>query len=199
MLKVGLTGGIGSGKSTVAQVFHVLNIPVFFADTEARSLMHSDPAVRQQIITLLGTESYDTSGALDRKFVASRAFGDERMLAALNAIVHPAVRDAFRKWYDGQQNQPYVLEEAAILFESGAADGMDLNILVYAPEDVRIDRVVQRDGVSEDQVRSRMGQQWTDKEKMERADFIIINDGQHSVLSQVLDIHRALIHVHSGT
>lgn len=191
MLRVGLTGGIGSGKSTVGLVFNFLGIPVYIADARAHGLMANDEKVKAQIKLLLGNTSYHDDKP-DRKYIASRVFQDPELLDALNAIIHPAVREDFKDWCRTYHMKPFVLHEAAILFESGVSDEMDENIVVWAPEEARISRVMLRDKVTEDEVRSRMRHQWTEQEKIARAQFTVINDGAHSLIRQVKDLYDTL-------
>jgi dephospho-CoA kinase len=192
VLKVGLTGGIGSGKSTVASVFALLGVPVYFADQRAQYLIQNDTTVRAAIIDLLGTDAYSADGTLHRKMVADRVFGDATLLLKLNGIVHPAVRQDFAGWCQERSEEPYVIQEAAILIESGGASIMDALILVWAPEQVRVDRVVGRDGSTEEEVRVRIEHQMKDLDKVNQSNYVIINDGAHSILTQVREIHAAI-------
>jgi dephospho-CoA kinase len=190
MLKVGLTGGIGSGKSTVARVFSVLGVPVYDADTAAKRLMREDPAVRDSVMRAFGPNAY-RNGELQREWLAGVVFADPAKTAVLNAIVHPAViRDA-AEWMN-RQSGAYALKEAALVFESGSEKGLDFVIGVTAPEETRIERVVARDGSSPDQVRDRMSRQMPETEKMARCDRVILNDGITPLIPQVLDTDRWL-------
>jgi dephospho-CoA kinase len=193
MLKVGLTGGIGSGKTTVARIFILLGIPVYSADHRGRELMTHDPAIRARVTALLGRDAYLEDGSLNRKEIAAKVFRDDTLLASLNAVVHPAIRRDFEIWNSQFRDTPYVVQEAAILIESGGAAQMDQTILVWAPEDVRIARVMTRDEVSEADVRARMLHQIDDPVKVAAAHFIVINDGRHPLLRQVLEVHQALL------
>jgi dephospho-CoA kinase len=192
MLQVGVTGGIGSGKTLVCSVLEQLGVPVYHADLEARRLMNEDLQVREKIIDLFGEEAY-LDGALNRGFIAGQVFGDQQKLSRLNALVHPAVRQDYTRWVAEQLHVPYVVEEAAILFESGAAGFMDLKVLVYAPEPVRIKRVMKRDGVLEGNVRERMRNQMDEEEKRRLSDLVIMNDGETMLLPQVIDVHREIL------
>jgi dephospho-CoA kinase len=196
MIQVGLTGGIGSGKSTVASFFRKLGIPVYDSDARAKELMKNDPDLRKAITGLLGEQAYQY-GNLDRKWIASRVFSDPELLTALNALVHPAVRRDFGQWSTAQQG-PYVVQEAAVLMENGGYRELDFNILVTAPETMRISRVVKRDQVTEIQVRERMRNQWTDADKIPLADFVIENTNLENTRRQVELIHRKLLQL-SGT
>ncbi|MBP9160222.1 MAG: dephospho-CoA kinase [Flavobacteriales bacterium] len=188
MFTVGLTGGIGSGKTTVCRVFSVLGIPVFNSDEQAKLLLQDDPEVKAAVLQLFGSSVYP-AGVLDRKALAQLVFNDPKALAGLNAIVHPAVRRAFKEWAESQQ-APYVINEAAILVETGAYPSFDRLVTVEAPEDVRLARVMARDGSPEEQVRQRMSNQATEAQRREVAHAVIENDGYSMVLPQVLALHE---------
>jgi dephospho-CoA kinase len=188
MFTVGLTGGIGSGKTTVCRVFSVLGIPVFNSDEQAKLLLQDDPVVKAAVVQLFGRSVYP-AGVLDRKALAQLVFNDPKALAGLNAIVHPAVRRAFKEWAESQQ-APYVINEAAILVETGAYPSFDRLVTVEAPEDVRLARVMARDGSPEEQVRQRMSNQATEAQRREVAHAVIENDGYSMVLPQVLALHE---------
>jgi len=191
MLKVGLTGGIGSGKSTVAKIFQTLGIPVFDADAVAKSIMHTNTSVKAGVIEAFGEAAY-RDGELNRKFIADIVFKDPFQLEILNSIVHPATMQAAEEWFQ-QQEAPYVIKEAALLFEAGSAAGLDLIIGVTAPQHVRIHRVMQRDGVGRQEVLTRMGRQIEDTIKMRLCDVVIKNDGVQALLPQVLALHEDLL------
>lgn len=191
MLKIGITGGIGSGKSTACKVFEILGIPVFYADDVAKKIMVIDPLLKSQIKETFGKESYLNEGTVNRKYLAQIVFNNEQELQKLNKLVHPAVFRAFDNWALGLTSKaPYLVKEAALLFESDSYKMCDQNILVTAPLEVKINRVMQRDHVNREEVEARMSKQWTDDEKKKLADFIIYNDEQHSVISQVLELHE---------
>lgn len=192
MFRVGLTGGIGSGKSLICSILKHLGVPVYYADTEAKKLMNSDTELRKQIVRLFGEQAYGR-GDLDSSYVAGQLFGDNALLKAMNSIVHPAVRKDFKRWAELQNDIPYVVEEAAILFESGAYKEMDFTVLTSAPEEVRIKRVMERDGSDRDSVLKRMGHQWSEKELRKLADYVIENDGQEMLLPQVIELHNKLL------
>ncbi len=191
MIRVGLTGGIGSGKSTVASFFRELGAPVYDSDRRAKDLMNGDTDLREAITTLLGAEAYK-DGSLNRQWIAGRVFSDPELLSSLNALVHPAVREDFNLW-SAAQKAPYVLQEAAILMENGGNKHLDRTILVTAPESVRIARVVERDDVQAADVRERMENQWKDSDKIPLADFVIENTNLENTRRQVEDIHRELL------
>lgn len=193
MLRIGITGGIGSGKSTAAGIFRTLDVPVYEADQRARVLMEQSPSVMDGIRRLFGWDIFSEEGKLNRASIAGQVFKDKEKLDALNNIVHPAVKKDFNKWIDSVENTPYCLYEAAILVETGGYSELDRLITVIAPEELRIQRVVDRDGVKESQVRSRMANQFSDREKVRVSDYLIINDGEHLLIPQVLEIHRHLL------
>jgi dephospho-CoA kinase len=191
MLRIGITGGIGSGKSTVCSVFAVLGVPVFDADAAGKRLLVEDPAVRQAVIAAFGAEAYP-AGALDRGFLARAIFSDTHARTRLNGIVHPAVRAAFATWADAQ-DAPYVVMESAILVGSGGARALDGLVLVTAPEELRLRRTTQRDGVAEEAVRARMAAQDAEADMRAAAQQVIINDDHHLVIPQALRIHQYLL------
>ena len=191
MLKVGLTGGIGSGKSTVATIFEALGIPVYYADEAAKEIMNEDEDLKSEIISLFGPESY-SEGKLNRKYIASLVFNNKPKLDALNAIVHPATIRAAEKWMQNQ-SAPYLIKEAALIFESGSQDQLDYVIGVHAPQTLRLLRVMKRDGVTKEEVLKRMDNQIDEEIKMRLCNFVIENDEQNAVLPQVLDLHKKLI------
>jgi dephospho-CoA kinase len=191
LLKIGLTGGIGSGKSTVARIFEILGIPVYYADAAAKRLMNTDPALREQIIAAFGAEAY-TGGELNRQYLAQQVFHDEKKLAGLNSLVHPATIHDAEKWI-AAQTSPYTVKEAALIFESGSEKLLDYVIGVSAPQELRIQRTMQRDHISREEVLKRIHQQMDEKLKMEQCNFIVYNDEEQPVLPQVLALHRQLL------
>lgn len=193
---VGLTGGIGSGKSTVAGYFSALGVPVYNSDLRARDLMEQDAALRNGIVGLLGMDAYKGE-ALNRPYIASQVFAQKQLLNQLNALVHPAVREDFRQW-TARQHAPYVIQEAAILIENGAYRDLDRLILVTAPKGERIKRVMKRDSITERDVLARMKNQWEDEEKISRADFVIHNTDLAATQQQVREIHSMLLETTTG-
>lgn len=187
---IGITGGIGSGKTTVAGLFATLNIPVYDADARAKALMSSDPELMRRIRDLMGAEAYLPDGTLHRAWIASRIFSDRTMLEQFNNLVHPAVYADLLAWSSlpGRADAPYLLQESAILFEENLTARFQAIILVTAPEELRIGRVIQRDGVSREQVLTRMRHQWPDAEKSPLSDYVIFNDGLRPLIRQVMDI-----------
>lgn len=193
MLKVGITGGIGSGKTTVCQIFAGLGIPVYYADERAKWLMVHDPELVSSIEALFGEEAYFADGQLNRKHLSDIIFSEPNKREQLNALVHPAVWRDGARWNEEQQETPYTLKEAALIFESGGHRQLDKVIVVSAPEDTRIERVVNRDQVSVDAVRARIAAQMPESKKVALADFVINNDGRRLLIPQVVDIHHKLM------
>ena len=192
MLQVGITGGIGSGKSTVCKIFETLGIPVYYSDDRAKWLMVHDPELVQGIKNLLGEGAYTPDGALDRAYVAQQIFNDKEKLSGINGLVHPAVaRDGYQ-WHHSQKEVPYTLKEAALIFESGSYRLLDKVITVFAPKELRLERVMQRDGSDRAAVESRMNKQMPEEEKLQLADFVIYNDGSRSLIEQVMEVHQGL-------
>ncbi len=189
MKVVGVTGGIGSGKTTVCQIFEHLNVPIYYADSRAKELMASNSDLKAAIIKSFGEDSY-TNGQLNRPYLAKLVFTSPEKLALLNSLVHPAVANDFESWLEENDTVPYVLKEAAILFESGAYQDVNTSVLVIAPEDVRLQRVMKRDGSSKEEVLQRMKNQWTQERKAKLADHIINNDGTQLLIPQVLELHK---------
>lgn len=192
MLRVGLTGGIGSGKTTVARIFEVMGIPVYYADLEARRLMNEDPTLRSGIIDAFGKEAYDSDGKLDRPYIASIVFNQPDKLSLLNSLTHPAtIRDAERWMKD--QSTPYAIKEAALIFESGSDQYLDFVIGVQSPLALRINRIIVRDKITEDEVMIRMRRQMNEEEKMKKCDMVVVNDEESFLIPQVLKIHEQLL------
>lgn len=191
MKVVGLTGGIGSGKSTVAKMFAKLEVPIYIADDEAKKLMHENEEVKNQIVALFGEEAY-VNNRLNRTYIADLVFNDKKLLEKLNAVVHPAVANHFLTWKNTQESN-YVIKEAAILFENGGYKKCDYTILVTAPEEIRINRVIKRDHTTKSKVLERLKNQWADVEKIPLADFVIKNTDLEKTWLQVNKIHNKLI------
>lgn len=190
-ITVGITGGIGSGKSTICDFFKLLGAPVFEADVEAKKLMTCNAEIKTGLIDLFGSSIYTQNGTLDRKKLAGIIFSDKLQLEKVNALVHPIVRSEFRKWTDNQ-TAAYVVHEAAILFESGFYKMMDFTILVSAPEDIRIKRVAKRDKVNAEQVKERMNKQWTDEQKRPLADVEFITNDMNLIIPRIIKIDKQL-------
>lgn len=191
MLKIGLTGGIGSGKSTAAQIFELLDIPVYYADLEAKRLMNEDAALISGIKKIFGEQAY-SNYSLDRKYISAIVFSDPAKLELLNAIVHPATKGDAERWMLSQTS-PYAIHEAALIFEAKVNDRLDYVIGVSSPEELRIQRAMNRDKVDREEVIKRMERQLNEETKMSKCDFILINDEQQLLIPQVLELHQKLI------
>ena len=191
MLKIGITGGIGSGKSTVSHIFETLGIPVYYADDAAKRLMNDDAGLKQQVQQLFGDAAY-THGKLDSAYLSAQVFNNPDKLAMLNALVHPATIADAAKWMQ-QQSAPYAIKEAALIFESGAQENLDKVIGVFAPKSVRIKRVMNRNGITREEVMARMNKQINETIKMRLSDYVITNDEQQLLIPQVMAVHKQLL------
>lgn len=189
MIRVGITGGIGSGKSTVCKIFASMGVPVLDADSLAKRIAEEDLNVRQQIIDEFGTESYDKQGKYNRKYIASIVFNDASKLTRLNSIIHPAVINYSNRWAEQHQQHPYIIKEAALMFESGSYKYNDINIVVDAPKELRIQRILSRDNSSIEEISRRIESQMHDDERNSIADKIILNDERNSLIEQVYQLH----------
>ena len=192
MKLIGLTGGIGSGKSTVAKIFEALDVSVYYADDEAKKLYVTHPEMKAKIIENFGAETY-TDNQLNRAYLSSQVFGDKNKLALLNSIVHPELEKHFQTWLNQNQDRDYVLKEAAILIEMKGHESCDKIIVVTAPENVRIQRVIARDQTDELAVKNRINKQLSEEERNQYADFIIDNSGNKMLIPQVMKIHESII------
>lgn len=195
MLKIGITGGIGSGKTTVAKIFEVLGIPVYYADEAAKRLMKEDESLHQKLIEVFGEQVYE-NGQLNRSFLASQVFSQPEKLALLNSIVHPLTIADAEKWMkqnaSGPSSPSYALKEAALIFESGAQKKLDYVIGVHAPYKLRLERSMKRDNLSKAEVESRMARQMDETKKMNLCNFIITNDEVQLLIPQVVELHEKL-------
>jgi dephospho-CoA kinase len=190
-LTIGITGGIGSGKSTVCQIFKILGIPVFEADHVAKTLINSNAEIKNGLVALFGREIYGSDNRINRKLLASLIFNDDNLLEQVNRLVHPVVRNEFTNWMRRQDSE-YIIHEAAILFESGFYKMMDYTILVSAPEELRIDRVSKRENITPERVRERMAKQWPDEEKRKLTTLELVNDNKKLIIPQILEIDKNL-------
>jgi dephospho-CoA kinase len=193
MLKVGITGGIGSGKTTVCKVFELLGIPVFYADDVAKSIMQTDPVLKTALLDTFGENSYTKDGMLNRAYISSIVFNDKQELEKLNSLVHPAVLRAFDNWVLNQHESPYVIKEAALLYESGGFKMCNKSILVIAPTLIKMNRVKLRDGVSEEDIQLRMNRQFSDEIKIKYADHILNNDEKQLLIPQIIQLHQQFL------
>jgi dephospho-CoA kinase len=192
MKKIGITGGIGSGKTIVCEIFKTLGVKIYNADLNAKHLLDNNMAVKNKVTETFGEEIY-RGGEADRKLLAKRVFNNPEALNKLNAIIHPAVSADFDFWLKQNQNEPYVLKEAAILFESGAFKHLDAVVMVYAPAELRLKRVIARDKADPESVISRMKNQMDEEEKLKRSNYVIYNDESQSLIRQVLHLHHIFI------
>lgn len=191
MLKIGLTGGLGSGKSTVAHIFEVLGIPVYYADAASKRLMNDDEKVKADVQKAFGKEVYP-NGKLDRKYLSEIVFNDKKKLEILNLIVHPAtLRDA-EDWLN-KQTTPYAIKEAALIFESGSDKFLDIVIGVKSPLPLRLQRAMKRDNINSEEAMARIEKQMDEETKLSRCDFVIINDEQQMIIPQVLELHHKFL------
>ncbi|MCQ2203866.1 MAG: dephospho-CoA kinase [Bacteroidales bacterium] len=194
MIKLGITGGIGSGKSTITQMFRVIGVPVYVSDERSKYLSQTNSEIIAGLKQILGDDIYDEMGRLDRKRMASVIFADKEKLQKVNALIHPIVNRDFIEWTEEQKSKgvPYVVNEAAIMIESGSHKLMDKLLVVTAPVEQRVERVMKRDGVGEQQVKSRINNQMSDKEKVEIADYVIVTDDHHFIMPEILALDEEL-------
>jgi len=197
MLKIGITGGIGSGKTTVCKVFELLGVPVFYADDVAKSIMYTDPVLKSEILKAFGENSYLKNGDLNRSYISSIVFNDKHELEKLNSLVHPAVFRAFDNWVLSQKEASYVIKEAALLYESDAYKMCDQSILVISPIETRISRVKARDGISAEDIQLRMNRQLSDEQKMKFADHILNNDEKQLLIPKIIQLHQQFLMIES--
>lgn len=196
MLTIGLTGGIGSGKSTVARIFEILGVPVYYADAATKELYNTNQFLRSSLIKLFGEEIYSDT-ELNRQKLAEIVFADKHKLELLNQLVHPLTIQDAGEWIKKQKSS-YVIKEAALLFESGSYVTLDKIIGVYSPVELRIQRVMERDGVTREQVMNRMDKQMDEDEKMKRCDFVVRNDETELLIPQVLELHEKILNFKSN-
>ncbi len=190
---VGVTGGMGSGKSVVCRVFSLLGIPVYDADTEAKLLYEKYPELKEKVKEQIGEDAIDKSGKINKKKLSEIIFNDDKKLALLNKLVHPIVKKDFTAWVEVNKGFPYLIKEAAILIESGAASQCDQVINISSPYDLRIKRLMKRDGKSKSDLEKIIAKQMSDEERSSHSDYIIYNDEVQMVIPQVLKIHQAIL------
>ena len=189
---VGVTGGIGSGKTTVCRIFELLRVPVFYADHEAKKL-YNDPKIKSKVVKLFGKEILDNDGEIKKKDLAEIIFNDKKSLARINALIHPAVRQRFKVWMKQQKGAKYVIKEAAIMIESGACKYIDFLISVISPKSLRIKRVINRDKVNILDIKKRINEQLSDAKRKQLSDSVIVNDDKNSLIEQVLKVHALIV------
>lgn len=195
-LQIGITGGIGTGKSFVCKIFKHLNIPVYDADSRAKWLMANDPQLKKSIIEAFGEEAYNKDG-LNRKYLASKVFNDSDNVSQLNSLVHPAVGRDYQQWVKENQDKPYLLKEAALMFESGSYKQLDSVIYVHASKELRLKRIKQRDPHrSEEEIEAIIKKQLSAEEMKDRSDYVINNDEKEMLLPQILELHEKFTHAH---
>jgi dephospho-CoA kinase len=190
---IGLTGGIGSGKTTVAKLFEVMGCAIYNSDERAKDI-YFNADVKQQVIELLGKEAYRNEQEIDRNFIASKVFSDTTLLQQLNSIIHPAVKTDFIQFTNHYGANKLVIKESAILFETGIYKDLEQTILITAPLELKVRRVMQRSTVSKEEVEKRMSAQWSDEQKIPLANFVIVNDDREALIPQVLEIVSKLKH-----
>jgi dephospho-CoA kinase len=197
-LKIGVTGGIGSGKTVICRIFQSLGVPTYDADSRARYILNNNPALKSQILELFGKNAYTSTG-LNNVWIAQHVFNDEDKLHQLNSLVHPLVGKDFEEWSNRNSDNPYVIKEAALLYESGSYQDLDKVVVVVAPESLRIKRVLLRDKHrTEDQVKAILKRQWSEEDKIAKADFLIRNNDKELVIPQVLELHENLLELSSA-
>lgn len=194
MYKVGITGGIGSGKSMICQIFELLGVPVYYADARAKLLMWQNKKLKQQIKSAFGSEVYHSNGRINRPYLASKIFSDKELLKTINSLVHPAVQKDTEAWYKSLESSvcPYALKEAAIMIESGSHVYLDALIVVTCPVEIRVSRVIKRDKSKSEDIKRRIASQMPDEERIKYATYIINNDGTQSIVNQVWALHKQL-------
>tara|TARA_B110000046_G_scaffold52102_1_gene58174 strand:- start:49213 stop:49824 length:612 start_codon:yes stop_codon:yes gene_type:complete len=193
MLKVGITGGIGSGKSAVCNILKNLGVPIFSSDGVGRKILNNDESLKSQIKKNFDSDMYTSAGTIDRERMAKLVFNNPDELKKLNELVHPRVKSEFESWCKKNEEKPYVVKEAAILFETSQHKELDKMVTVFCPKDERIRRIKKRDDTTQESIEKRMLHQYTDAERNALADFIIMNDGKEDFLPQVMELHELLL------
>lgn len=194
-LRIGITGGMGAGKSTICKIFSRLGISIYDADSRAKWLMNNDPELKKAITDNFGWDSYTRKDELNREYLAKVVFNNEEKLAKLNSIVHPAVKTDYELWTVDHKDEPYSLKEAALLFESESYKSLHKVIVVTCPIETRIERIVKRDHVKKEDILKRIQNQSSDRERMNKADWVIYNDGVNSLINQAMDIHHTILSI----
>jgi dephospho-CoA kinase len=191
--KIGVTGGMGVGKTSVCRIFESFGIPIYNADIRAKALMTENESVRRDIEAEFGWDAYHKDGSLNRTYLAKIVFDNPEKLEKLNSIVHPRVFDDYNSWVAGQTDAPYTIKEAALMFETDSYKQLDEIIVVTCPINIRIERIMKRDHAKREDVLKRINNQMTDKERLKRAHYIIRNDGSESLIHQSIDIHQQIL------
>ena len=194
-IQVGVTGGIGVGKTTVGQIFETLGAPIYKSDDRAKILMNSNDQLKSQIIEAFGYDAYNRDKHLNRSYLATVVFNNPKKLQVLNSLVHPAVLEDYRNWFSEQNNVPYTIKEAALMFETDSHKSMDCIIVVTCPINLRIDRIVKRDHMKRDEVLKRIENQMSDKQRLEKAQYRVKNDGKQSIIKQTIDLHHKFLNL----
>jgi dephospho-CoA kinase len=192
-LRIGITGGMGAGKSTVCTIFEQIGVPIYDADSRAKWLMHNEPELKKEIKNNFGWDSYNRKDELNREYLAKVVFNNHEKLEMLNKLVHPAVKQDYEQWTIQHREKPYSLKEAALLFESNSYKNLHKVIVVTCPIEMRIERITKRDHVKKEDILKRIQNQSTDKQRLSRADYVIYNDGNRSLIEQALKIHHQIL------
>lgn len=192
-LRIGITGGMGAGKSTICQIYEQIGIPIYNADSRAKWLMNNDAELKESIRENFGWDAYTRKDELDRAYIAKVVFNNQEKLETLNSLVHPAVKQDYEQWTIEHREHPYSIKEAALLFESNSYKSLHKVIVVTCPIETRIERIIKRDHVKREDILKRIQNQMTDKARMQMADWVIYNDGHRSLIEQALNIHRELV------
>ncbi|MGZ5245132.1 MAG: dephospho-CoA kinase [Bacteroidia bacterium] len=190
MLKIGITGGMGSGKTTVCKVFETYGVPLYYADDRAKLVMNQNDEVKKKLKALFGDDIYGEDGILNKKRMSEKAFSNPYMLKKLESVIHPAVAEDFEEWANQFTDKPYIVKEAAMLFESGSYKHMDKNILVKADLEERLKRIIKRDNTTREKAMLRIDKQWTDEEKEPLSDYILYNNSETLLLPQIIKLHK---------
>ena len=192
-LRIGITGGIGAGKSTICTIFEQIGVPIYDADSRAKWLMQNEPELKKEIKNSFGWDAFTRKEELNREYLAKVVFNNQEKLELLNSLVHPAVKQDYEQWTIQHREKPYSLKEAALLFESNSYKNLHKVIVITCPIEMRIERIMKRDHVKKEDVLKRIQNQSTDKQRLEKADFVIFNDGRRSLIEQTLKIHNEVL------
>ena len=194
-LRIGITGGMGAGKSTICKIFGQLGVPIYDADTRAKWIMNNDPILKKAITENFGWDAYTRRDELNREYLAKVVFNNNEKLEMLNSLVHPAVKQDYQQWTQEHKSEPYSINEAALLFESESYKSLHKVIVVTSPIETRIERITKRDHVKREDILKRIQNQSTDRQRMSKADWVIYNDGVRSLIEQTMAIHHDIIKI----